>query len=77
MIPETIDPLAMLDALNEWGWRDYQIEEECGFSTGYVAHVRSGRIKTLLYPTAARLLNFHEKHTPRHIVSHGTDCSQS
>lgn len=72
MIPETIDPVAMLDALSAWGWKDVEIELSCGFSKGYISHIRSGRIKTLYYPTAARLINFHEKNVPC-----GTDRSQT
>jgi hypothetical protein len=69
VIPEEINALEMIETLNTWGWKDFQIEEECKFSKGYISHLRSGRIKVLLYPTAARLVNFHEKNVPRVTIS--------
>jgi len=64
VIPETIDPLALLADLNRAGWRDYKVEMALGFNKGYIAQIRCGMInlKRFPYVRGARLLNFHEKH---------------
>lgn len=65
MISETIDPVAMFDTLNAWGWKDYVIEEGCRFSKGYIAQVRCGNIREMGHPKFIRLFNFYEKNVPR------------
>lgn len=45
MIPESIDILNLIDALNAFGWNDYKIEMELEFTKGYIGQIRCGNIK--------------------------------
>jgi hypothetical protein len=56
-IPANIDHLALVCDLGRWGWSDTKIELVCGFSRGYVAHIRAGDVKQMIYQRAARLYN--------------------
>lgn len=58
MIPANIDHCAIVEDLNRWGIVDYKIEIICGFSQGYISHVRAGRVRQMIYQRAARLYNF-------------------
>lgn len=60
MVPESIDFIALIGDLNKRGWPDMKIEFACGYSTGYIAQLKLGRIKDMRYDRAARLYNFHE-----------------
>lgn len=57
-IPANIDYLAIVEELNAWGLGDYKIEAICGFSQGYVGHMKNGRYHDMTYQRAARLYNF-------------------
>ncbi len=59
MIP-LIDPHAIIQDLNLWGWRDFKIETVCGFSRGYVAQIKCGNVKAVAHERAVRLYNFWE-----------------
>ena len=61
MIPEAIDPRAVINELNSLGLRDYKIEIACGFTPGYVSQIRCGNVKTPAYSHAAKLLNLLEQ----------------
>ena len=56
-IPANIDHVAIIKDLNRWGMRDAKIEMVCGFSQGYVIHVKAGRVQQMIYQRAARLYN--------------------
>lgn len=58
MIPANIDHVAIVRELNEWGIADYKIEAICGFSIGYVNHLKTGGVRQMAYQRAARLYNF-------------------
>lgn len=57
-IPANIDHVAIVQDLNAMGLRDAKIELVCGFSQGYVAAIKSGRVSQMIYQRAARLYNF-------------------
>jgi hypothetical protein len=57
MIPANIDHVAIIADLNRRGLKDFKIETICGFSVGYVAHLRKS-VKQMTYQRAARLYNF-------------------
>ena len=61
MIPEKIDPIAMIHDLNGWGMKDSKIEFACGFSVGYVSQIKCGNLKRMSYPKGAALFNLHEE----------------
>lgn len=56
-IPANIDHVGIIAELNSWGWRDAKIELVCGFSQGYVLHIKAGDVKQMNYQRAARLYN--------------------
>jgi hypothetical protein len=58
MIPANIDHVAICHDLNEWGIKDYKIEMICGFTEGYVHHLKTGGVRQMAYQRAARLYNF-------------------
>ena len=58
MIPANIDHVAIVADLNQWGIGDYKIEMICGFSVGYVNHLKTGGVRQMAYQRAARLYNF-------------------
>lgn len=60
VIPEQIDVLGLISELNALGWRDFKIEQECGFAKGYISALKVRRVKNPKYSAAARLHNFHE-----------------
>lgn len=57
MIPANIDHVTIVRELNEMGWRDAKIELVCGFSQGYVLHIKAGHVQQMNYQRAARLYN--------------------
>jgi hypothetical protein len=58
-IPANIDHIALVRDLNRWGISDYKIEAICGFSVGYVSHLKkTGGAQQMGYQRAARLYNF-------------------
>lgn len=57
-IPANIDLVGMISDLNKWGIGDKKIEAICGFSQGYVTHMKAGRWRDMTYQRAARLYNF-------------------
>lgn len=65
MLPESIDCLQLILELNKSGWKDYKIEQATGLPVGYIAALKSARVKNPRYETAALIYNFHEQHTPR------------
>lgn len=58
MIPANIDAIELLNDLNTRGWLDEKISVACGWSSGYIAQIRAGRIAQMKYQNAARLVNF-------------------
>lgn len=58
MIPANIDHVAIVRDLNRWGIADYKIQMICGFTDGYVQHLKAGRVQQMNYQRAARLYNF-------------------
>ena len=60
MIPESIDPQALLRDLNAAKWKDCYIEEACGFSKGYVSQIKCGNVKNMSYEKGAKLYNLHQ-----------------
>lgn len=58
MIPANIDHVSIVRDLNKWGILDYKIEAICGFSEGYVNHLKTGGVRQMAYQRAARLYNF-------------------
>lgn len=58
MIPANIDHVHIVGELNAWGIQDYKIEAICGFSIGYVNHLKTGGVRQMAYQRAARLYNF-------------------
>lgn len=58
MIPANIDHVQIIYDLNKWGIKDAKIEMFCGFSKGYVIHIKSGDVSQMIYARAARLYNF-------------------
>ena len=58
MIPANVDHVAIIGDLNAWGIADYKIEAICGFSIGYVNHLKTGGVRQMAYQRAARLYNF-------------------
>jgi hypothetical protein len=58
MIPANIDYRAIVVELNAWGILDSKIELICGFSQGYVRHMKNGIYFDMTYQRAARLYNF-------------------
>lgn len=67
MIPVEIDAMQLIVDLNAWGWKDFKIETVCGFTRGYVAQIRCGNVRMLAYQRAARLFNFWEDESARHV----------
>lgn len=59
-IPSHVDIEAILNDLARLGWTDFKIEIACGFSSGYVTHLRSHKIHEPAFSKAARLYNFHQ-----------------
>lgn len=53
-----IDPVAIIADLNQAGWPDQKIEIACGFSGGYIAHLRNGSVLQISHQKAVRLHNF-------------------
>ena len=77
MIPCQIDLVAILADLNGWGIRDYKIEAICGYSEGYISHVKAGRLVRMSYDRTARLYNFwFDERRQRMNVSRGTEPIQ-
>jgi hypothetical protein len=58
MIPANIDYVAIVEELNAWGMGDYKLELICGFSEGYLRHLKNGSYRDMTYQRAARLYNF-------------------
>jgi hypothetical protein len=66
MIPANIDHVSIVRDLNKWGIADQKVEMICGFSRGYIAHIKGGQVRQMLYQSAARLYNFwFEEHCKR------------
>lgn len=57
MIPANIDHAEIIRDLHGMGWLNYNIEQACGFSNGYVGQLTAGRVKQMTYQKAARLYN--------------------
>ena len=57
MIPSEIDALKLIEDLLQKGYNDNRLEIVCGFSQGYIAAIRDGRVKQMAYQRAARLYN--------------------
>lgn len=57
-IPANIDHVSIVEELNRWGVRDAKIELVCGFSQGYISHIKAGDVQQMIYQRAARLYNF-------------------
>lgn len=58
MIPANIDYRAIVQELNSFGIGDYKLEVICGFSDGYIRHLKDGSYRDMTYQRAARLYNF-------------------
>lgn len=58
MIPANIDYVALVEELNSFGIGDYKLELICGFSDGYIRHLKNGSYRDMTYQRAARLYNF-------------------
>jgi hypothetical protein len=58
MIPANLDYVSIVEELNSWGIVDYKIEVICGFSQGYIRHMKAGTYQDMTYQRAARLYNF-------------------
>jgi hypothetical protein len=72
MIPESIDPLAVLDQINATGIKDAKIGIWCGFPDSYVWQIRNRRIKRISYERGAKLLNLLESRVSIHNATSGT-----
>jgi len=72
MIPESIDPLAVLDQINATGIKDAKIGVWCGFPDSYVWQIRNRRIKRISYERGAKLLNLLESRVSIHNQDAGT-----
>ncbi len=79
MIPASLDYLAMITQLNDWGIRDFKIETICYLNRGHVAKIKCGAQRSMVYENAARLYNFwHDEAIARGVhVPHGTSFSQT
>lgn len=58
MIPANIDYQSIVQELNAFGIGDYKLEAICGFSDGYIRHLKNGSYRDMTYQRAARLYNF-------------------
>ena len=61
MIPDKVDWIALINALNAVGLRDHAVETLCKLTAGYVAQVRCGNSRRPNYEYAARILNLAEQ----------------
>ena len=60
MIPETLDPVEILNKLNALGIKDAKIGIHAGLPVSYIESLRYRRIRKLTYERAAKLLNLVE-----------------
>lgn len=72
LIPEEINPCEILAALNAAGWKDYKIEIALDLSVGYIAALKSAKVKNPRYNLAAKLYNFYVAQ----VVPRGTEKKQ-
>lgn len=66
MIPANVDHVGIVAELNGWGIADFKIEMICGFSRGYVSHLKTGGVQQMSYQLAARLYNFWDEERKLH-----------
>jgi hypothetical protein len=76
MIPVEVDVQAIVDDLNNLGWKNQKIEVACGFANGYILKLRDGPRPNRPYQMVARLFNFWEEEMARHTTFPSTHTGQ-